>query len=189
MMMIRNPVFGYSTFKPAEVEAITGLSTALLRDWRRRKIIHHTLDKGPNGYSLGAVAELLVLKVLSDHGIGPKTVFGSSGNLAGNVMHFALDEPTAWATPDEWQLWEKDQRGEASILPEGVSKSPLQEVVRNRFGLLEPGRPTIAVADIKKAICAPVATVIDLETLGNTLRTSAGKPLGRLAGWQGVDLQ
>lgn len=58
-------------FTPAEAAAITGVSTALQRDWRRREVIKG--EPNPEGkwtrWSLTDVISLSVMKLLSDAGM------------------------------------------------------------------------------------------------------------------------
>ena len=58
-----------TTFTPAEVEKITGLTTTMQRDWRRRGFLPS--NSGHARFDAFGLAEALVMKLLADRGIGP----------------------------------------------------------------------------------------------------------------------
>ncbi|MCX5513738.1 hypothetical protein C3941_13660 [Kaistia algarum] len=58
-----------TAFTPAEVEKITGLSTMMQRDWRRRGFI--PVVGGHARFDPFSLAEIFVMKLLADRGIGP----------------------------------------------------------------------------------------------------------------------
>lgn len=83
-----------TTFTPAEAERVTGVSTALQRDWRR----HGYLPAGEgharfNGFDL---AEMWALKLLSDRGIGPQQGCDVADWLSGGIMMHALQHRHAY---------------------------------------------------------------------------------------------
>jgi hypothetical protein len=69
-------------YTPGEAEKISGVSTVRQRDWRRRQIIPGTGEGWERGYGFLQVAELLVLKELSDLGIDPSRSCGFAAGLA-----------------------------------------------------------------------------------------------------------
>src|SRR3546814_17287535 len=56
-------------FSPAEAAEITGVSTALQRDWRRRGILPENADGKWTRWDLNDIIKLSVMKLLSDAGI------------------------------------------------------------------------------------------------------------------------
>lgn len=57
-------------FTPGEAEKITGVSTAMQRDWRRREFLPS--NKGHARFDLFDLAEMMFLQAMSDRGIGPQ---------------------------------------------------------------------------------------------------------------------
>lgn len=60
-----------TTFTPGEAERITGLSTTMQRDWRRREFL--PIAEGQARFDVFGLAKMWTLKLLSDRGIGPQT--------------------------------------------------------------------------------------------------------------------
>lgn len=58
-----------TSFTPGEVEKITGLSTMMQRDWRRRGFLPSMA--GHARFDPFALAEVFVMKLLADRGVGP----------------------------------------------------------------------------------------------------------------------
>src|SRR3546814_2787709 len=56
-------------FSPAEAAEITGVSTALQRDWRRRGILPENADGKWTRWDLNDIIKLSVMKLFSDAGI------------------------------------------------------------------------------------------------------------------------
>lgn len=83
-----------TTFTPGEAERITGVSTTMQRDWRRRGI----LDKGAERarFDLFDLAELLALKLLSDRGIGPKAAAEVVDWCGYGIAYHSLDSTDAY---------------------------------------------------------------------------------------------
>lgn len=55
-------------FTPAEAEHITGVSVALQRDWRRRKLLPENVDGKWTRFSLTNIIEMSVMKTFADAG-------------------------------------------------------------------------------------------------------------------------
>lgn len=77
-------------FSPSEAEAITGLTTTMQRDWRRRGLLP-TNDRHAK-FDVFALAEMATLKMLSDRGIGPQiaksAAFWCSIGIVWQALHF-----------------------------------------------------------------------------------------------------
>ena len=65
-------------YSPSEVAAVSGVSTALQRDWRRRGVIHGRSD-GWNKYDLSDVIRMTVMRAFTQSGIGLETAEALSG--------------------------------------------------------------------------------------------------------------
>ncbi|MGE0776682.1 MAG: hypothetical protein AB7G25_07715 [Sphingomonadaceae bacterium] len=156
MLEHRIPHFVFPNFLPADVERITGLSPVAIRDWRRRELIHPSLDRGADGFPFGTVAEFMLLKTLSDHGIGPKRIYGWSSAYSTKIVHHALDAHSAWASEEAWTAWKSE-----------VRPGPERFMV-----MLTPPHGFIAADDLNDALRhgREVATIVDLALLGERLR-------------------
>lgn len=64
-------------FTPSEVAQVTGVSTALQRDWRRRGVIEGRSD-GWNKYKLSDVIKMTVMRAFTQSGISLETAEGLS---------------------------------------------------------------------------------------------------------------
>ena len=83
-----------ATFTPAEAARISGVNVALQRDWRRRGLSPREDGSRFNSF---AVAELLVMNVLSTRGIGPQQAKLISNHCAAALLALALRDRAAWA--------------------------------------------------------------------------------------------
>ncbi|WAC24645.1 MerR family transcriptional regulator [Blastomonas sp. SL216] len=92
-----------TTFTPAEAEAITGVSTASQRDWRRRGFL--ASGDGHARFDAFDLARMLVIRLLSDRGIGPtQTAQAPSlafGDIASICAVGALSNAFSWV--DAWE--------------------------------------------------------------------------------------
>jgi hypothetical protein len=80
--------FTLTTFTPGEAERITGLSTTMQRDWRRRNILPAT--SGHARFDVFSLAEMWVLKMFSDRGIGPEDIREIAPMCAAGIVWNAL---------------------------------------------------------------------------------------------------
>jgi hypothetical protein len=156
-------------FQPSEAEAITGVSTVLLRDWRRRGILAQHNNGKAGGFSIGALAEIALLNALSVHGIGPKTVHGWSFSMVGSIVSFALAAPEAWDTAEDFSAWQR----------ETSSNRPRRYTVITGLGVRNTDQPmSLPMGDDES-----VLTVVDLQHIGDAIRHKAGRPLARVSGY------
>ncbi|MGH6978208.1 MAG: hypothetical protein ACRED4_02780 [Brevundimonas sp.] len=77
-----------STFTPSEAEAITGLSTTMQRDWRRREFLPR--GDGHARFDAFALAQMMVMKALADRGIGPQQTVKIAEWAAGGLCWEAM---------------------------------------------------------------------------------------------------
>lgn len=157
--------FIHPRFTPSEVERVTGLSPVAVRDWRRRGLIHPTLDKSEDGrFHMLSVAELLLLKRLSDHGIGPKQVYGWASSYSKHLFHHALNDSSAWTTGEAWEEWQRYRAHGEKV--EGSLK---------RFWVIRTAPGGFEMTDDPfRALRGSngVGTIVDFEALGSELRTA-----------------
>jgi DNA-binding transcriptional MerR regulator len=83
-----------TTFTPGEAERITGVSTTMQRDWRRRGILAKATERAR--FDLFDLAELLTLKLLSDRGIGPKAAAEVVDWCGYGIAYHTLDSVDAY---------------------------------------------------------------------------------------------
>ncbi|QTI79020.1 hypothetical protein IAI58_15505 [Roseomonas marmotae] len=83
-----NAVLTLTSFTPGEAERITGVSTAQQRDWRRRGFLPS--NEGHARFDLFSMAEMWVLKLMADRGIGPQAVKEVAGTCATGIAWHAL---------------------------------------------------------------------------------------------------
>jgi hypothetical protein len=84
-------------FSPAQAEKITGLSPVMQGDWRRRGILPK--HEGHARFNALEIAELWLLKMLSDRGVGPQQGKHVARRGAEGVVRAALRQPKAWYRP------------------------------------------------------------------------------------------
>jgi hypothetical protein len=87
-------VFDLSVFTPKEAEAITGVSTTLQRDWRRRKFL--PVVEGHMRFNILELSRLWAIKLLADRGIGPATSTEVTELIAEGIAFHALASSAAF---------------------------------------------------------------------------------------------
>ena len=84
----------FAQFTPREAERITGVSTSLQRDWRRRKVLPP--GKGHARFNVLELSWLLGTKLLSNKGVGPEHSKDVMDILAAGITQFALQNNQAF---------------------------------------------------------------------------------------------
>ena len=176
MPNLRFASLAYTHFLPGDLEKITGMKPALVRDWRRRDLIHESLDRNETGFSAPTAAELLLLARLSDHGIGPKRVYGWTRAFSSKVLFHALNDASAWRSAEAWSAWQ-GQEAERTPPERYLAVYPPPHGLRAINGLSH-----VLSGDLE------IATVVNLESLGNHLRVSAGQPLADVVWTNGEEV-
>jgi hypothetical protein len=106
-LMLKDTLISRRSFRPHEVEEITGLSVAMQRVWRHRELLTpQPTDKRPGeGFGPWDVAHILVLLSLNGVAAQDLKVASEHASLcAGTVLWFAARHPEAWSyvgSPDE----------------------------------------------------------------------------------------
>lgn len=99
------PQYVLTTFTPAEAEKITTLNTVMQRDWRRRGFIPS--GEGHARFDAFALAEVWVMKMLSDRGVGPQLSKEVASWCAMGILWHALKDGEAYegdhARTFEWE--------------------------------------------------------------------------------------
>jgi hypothetical protein len=75
-------------FTPAEAERITGLPQATKRDWVRREFLSKT--SGHARYTVRPLAEMFMLRLMSEHGLGPDRFKPIAMLAAQGLLYYAL---------------------------------------------------------------------------------------------------
>ncbi|WP_457168225.1 hypothetical protein [Pannonibacter sp. Q-1] len=88
------PQYVLTTFTPAEAEKITTLGTVAQRDWRRREFIPSV--EGHARFDAFALAEMWVMKMLSDRGVGPQMSKAVANWCAVGILWHALKDVDAY---------------------------------------------------------------------------------------------
>lgn len=86
--------FTLTTCTPGEAERVTGLSTTMQRDWRRREFIPTVT--GHARFDAFDLAEMSVLKMLADRSIGPQTAKEVAPWCASGMLWFMLQWSDAY---------------------------------------------------------------------------------------------
>lgn len=79
-------------FSPSEVEEITGLTTTLQRDWRRRGILQKRREISTFGFSpeeLASIVVLMAVRALTDTKV--ETAASHAESVAKGVLRYTLD--------------------------------------------------------------------------------------------------
>jgi hypothetical protein len=84
----------WTTFTPAEAEKITTLNTVMQRDWRRRGFIPSAV--GHARFDAFSLAQMWVMKLLSDRGVGPQLSKEVAGWCALGILFHALKDCEAY---------------------------------------------------------------------------------------------
>jgi hypothetical protein len=179
--LLPRPRVSHPHFQPAEVEAITGLDPAVIRNWRKRGHISKHLDRGEEGFSVDALCGLFALKKLSDIGVGPAAVSWRVLNIADGVFAFALQDRHVWDSKEAFEAQRAIDESEPQQRP-------------GRFYLLNPVTGSFnATDDLSGALplnaTSGVTIVIDRLALGRELAqrcVEADKFLCRFCGWTGA---
>ena len=142
-----------------DLEQLSGVSQALLRDWRRRKLAPASDGRR---IVLGDVAKLFIQSELVAHGFGPKSVTSIAEEYAWPLMQYALMEPKSWLDGDSHQAW----------LATLASKCGARYVVITGRAIEAQSVDTFTDVLLHTA---SVVTVLDLKSLGMRLSSHLAK--------------
>jgi hypothetical protein len=181
--MITDFEFEYRLFPPSAAERITGVSAALQRDWRRRRILPES--QGHARFELSELAEMHFLWLMTQRGIGPLdqtagiSVAAVAPAVGARIAIHVLRSPEAWsgdltnAPGRNWgekaklltqQIYRSGQQRFFAWLADGTHE--MNDNIRNVFDnrtSLDPG------------VAGPVI-VLDLDSIAAQLTVRAGTP-------------
>ena len=153
-------------FTPGELEAITGISAATQRDWRRRGFLAKAEDGKHQRYELFSIAYLAALRHLIDAGL-PVAEARLGASAAMNVVeHHAI------------RLDGITRRGS---YPGGLASRYV--VALRQGGTVRAG----SLAELEKLLDeeparrGAVFVVLDCEQIGRLIQERAGKPLSEFS--------
>ena len=179
--MLKIPVrLDFRAFGPLEAARIANVKPALIRDWRRRGIV--ATDANPKFYTPGFVAHMLLLSELSDQGFPIKRL-GFLTNAIGMILHYALEERSAWELKQEREIYSSGEfkLSSVSLMSEPYAvrpnhpahyKSPFENDLETppwQFMIIREDEHELT-NDIAQPWAIPplaaVMTVVDLQQIG-----------------------
>jgi len=120
------PQSKWTKFLAHEISEISGLSLNLIRDWRRRGYLNSKNDNRWNKHDIREIACLLVMKELSEFGIGPKMSQDMAATAANTIIYFALK----FESSTEFTGEEISEKLKTAIRE---SSAPIEYRVKNRL--------------------------------------------------------
>ena len=172
----------FAKFTPSEVAHITGISTALQRDWRRRGLLEKK-NEGWSQFDLDDVVRLSVAGLLIEHGIAAR--FALDAAVAPHIQFLTMIGERS--TEFDPELPESLKTTWARKIPQRVKKRFRRFYIYARNFHEFPRNVTITdnlnkIFDgwREEGIDAGAAIVIDLESLADRIVDRAGRPLMRV---------
>lgn len=171
-------------FSPAEAAAITGVSTALQRDWRRREVVK--TDPNPDGkwtrWSLNDIIRLSVMKLFADVGMD----VSSTTMIASMAL---LPTLGALAAIDEAVEFDGDEIGDAEkarIRSISVGTTDPSHTIGRFLASFGKGEYDVCRTDDLASLEAmldretrPILSVVDCRNLARRIVERAGGPVIR----------
>jgi len=173
-------------FKAGEAERITGLSTVMQRDWRRRKLLAR--PDGHARFDVFGLSEMMFLKTMADRGIGPKRASELAEFAAGGIAFGALLPEAAYDEADPVPSDAMQRERAASVIRKTTKKKVLKRLLPARYLIIwadgtehwnENVQSAIESLDNRQMwekMSGPII-VIDQWMLGLLLIKNAGRPL------------
>ena len=172
-----------AAFTPAEVAKITEVSPELQRDWRRRKLLRPN-QRGHARYEPHVVAELMVMKLLAQHKVGPSQTHKMSKRLSRDVLWHAFSNcDGALEIEGEPELVANFRRelkcGPDDLLMAiaGVKMVPTSFAVIDRNGKCIQTGDDHALAGAIREQGEGAVVVVDLDWIARRLAKRAGRAL------------
>ena len=171
-------------FSPAEAAAITGVSTALQRDWRRRKIVHGE----PNSegkwtrWSLTDIISLSVMKLFSDAGMEVSSTTTIAGMaLMPTMSALALIDEAVEFDGDDIGETEKERVRSATVRtthPSHTAGRFLASFGRGEYDVCRTDDLATLEARLDEEV-RPIVAVVDCYNLARLIVEKAGGPVIR----------
>ena len=172
----------FAKFTPGEVAHITGISTALQRDWRRRGLLEKK-NEGWSQFDLDDVVRLSVAGLLIEHGIAARIALDAS--VAPHIQFLTMIGERS--TEFDPELPESLETMWARRIPQRVKRRFRRFYIYARNFHAFPRNVSITdnlneVFDgwQDEGIDPGAAIVIDLESLADRIVDRAGRPLMRV---------
>ncbi len=168
-------------FTPAEAAKISGVSTALQRDWRRRGILPENSEGKWTRWDLSEVIRLCVMKLFSDAGIDvSKTVLVSQMAILPTLKVIGTIDGATEFDGNELSIEER-----ASILRGMVGTSDPRHTLGRYLAACGEGetdfRRVDKFEDLKSLITRdrPILSIIDCQNLARLIVKRAAGPVIR----------
>jgi DNA-binding transcriptional MerR regulator len=171
-------------FSPGEAAEITGVSTALQRDWRRRKILPESNDGKWTRWDLADIIRLSVMKLFSDAGMD----VSKTGTVAQMAMMPTLSALYALDGAVEVENDANVPAGEvASIIERMAPRTSHRAHSIGRFLVVTgPNEFDVCRVSDVSAVSAlmdeqhrPIVSIVDCQTLAALIVERAGGPVIR----------
>lgn len=173
-----------SQYSAGEAEQVSGVGSAMQRDWRRRGFL--PAHPGHARFDLFSLAELTAFALLTGRGIGPTQARSVVEDTAWGIAYFALSWPDAYDGPKIWP--------EPSLSWDEVANIHRVKILGAHGKLSKALRYLIWWADDSHAYTDSLddafevttsadprvqagVVVLDLEAAGSNLASRAGKSL------------
>lgn len=168
-------------FSPKEAEKITGVSTTLQRDWRRREILPQKREAGWAKFGLSDLIEMMVIKSFSEAGfsvqaareISSLSVLPSLRAINKFPGTFEFDGDPIDESHKQFIIDRSVHGGNERYLVMAMSKQHNEPDVA-RMGTLE------YIEEFLARNQAVHCTVVDCERIAKTIVDRAGLPLTRV---------
>ncbi|MFS8052333.1 hypothetical protein QD357_05845 [Rhizobium sp. BR 317] len=177
-----------TTFTPGEVEAVTGLSTVMQRNWRRHGYLPATKD-GHARFNAFEMARLMVMRMFSDRGIGPSESFEIAGICSVGIVYSALQERMAYNANMDLEALRREhidlQSISRRIIREytGAGNAPAQYFIWWADGTHVWHRSlsdAFPPSDFRDPRTVGLVMLLDLNALGRELLAKIRKPIAHV---------
>jgi hypothetical protein len=190
----------FTRFRPKDVAAVIGLTTAMQRDWRRHGFLPARPGGGWSSFSLVEVTRLAIRKAIADAGLGPAFA---------NLVLESADATTIGYAPIYWAIVECDATwavSGGSNRSEAVARE-LKDLADNdrldlasrlcsvatpaRYVTIAPASQTLHLSvdlpDPGQFALDAVTITLNLESIGCLLAARAPRPLALVRVGQLID--
>lgn len=169
-----------TTFTSAEAAKISGVSPEVQRDWRRHKFL--PVEIGHARYEPRTVAQLMLMRVLGEHELGPSRAKDIAKHLSRTVFWHALANlRTAIAVKGPAELVGEFLRefgnGTEYLNAFAGVKNPLSGVIIYRNGKVAAARDLAATMSEMREAGEEAVRLLDVEAIGHRLAKDAGRAL------------
>jgi hypothetical protein len=173
-------------FTPGEAEQITGLTTMMQRDWRRRRLLPSR--DGHARFDVFEISKMMFLKAMADRGIGPQRASQLAELAVGGIAFGALLPEAAYDEGDPVPSDEEQRTRAASVIRQTTPHKVLKRVMPARYLIIWADGTERWNENVQSAIeslndrqkwekmSGPIV-VIDQWMLGLLLLRNAGRPL------------